>query len=81
MKILPDEIPDDHAPLNEIELPPLLTKIDPMNEVLKDGQNVFVSLLTGRTYTGGCWWIDENKFTVGQSDPIDRSVVESCRIV
>lgn len=74
-------IPDDHAPLTEIELPSLLTMVDRKSELLKDGQNVHVSTLTGRTYTGGCWWIDENRFTVGQSEPIDRSVVETVRVV
>jgi len=79
MKILPDEIPEDAAPLTEI---PFDTSVkDPLANVLVDGQNVFVSTLLGKTYVGGFYWLDVHRFTIGQSEPIDRSIVESARLV
>jgi hypothetical protein len=76
MKILPDEIPDDAAPLNEV---PFETSTAVLRNA--EGQNVFVSLLTGKTFVGRLEWSNDYSFTVGQSDPIDRSVVETARLV
>ncbi len=78
MKILPEEIPDDAAPLTEV---PVIPPVDRLADVLIDGENVFVSLFTGKTYVGGCYWVNADHFTVGQSDPIDRKLVETARIV
>ena len=79
MKILPDEIPEDSSPLTE--LPFDTSAKDPFASVLVDGQNVFVSTLTGNTYVGGLYWVDPYRFTIGQSEPIDHSIVESARVV
>jgi hypothetical protein len=78
MKILPEEIPDDTAPLTEIPLE-ISNAISTLHRA--EGQNVFVSLLTGKTLIGLLEWQDEYSFTVGNSDAVDRSVVESARIV
>lgn len=78
MKILPDEIPDDAAPLTEI---PVVSPIDRLNNVLVEGQNVFVTLFTGEFFVGRCEWINDTTFTVGTSNPIDLTLIESGRIV
>lgn len=78
MKILPDEIPDDAAPLTEV---PLVPPVDRLADVLVDGNNVFVSLFTGQTLVGRCEWQSDYAFTIGTSGLIDRSIVESARIV
>ena len=78
MTILPNEIPEDASPLTEV---PLVPPIDRLGSVLIEGENVFVSLLTGKTLVGGCHWVDPEKLTIGLSEPILRSIVETARIV
>ncbi len=78
MKILPEEIPDDAAPLTEV---PLTPPVDRLSDIFVDGNNVFVSLFTGKTYVGGFYWYNADSFTIGQSDPIDRNLVETARVV
>ncbi len=78
MKILPDEIPDDAVPLTEI---PVIPPYDRLNDVLVEGENVFVTLLTGKFYVGVLEWVSDTKFTVGTSEPLARELVESARIV
>ena len=76
MKILPEEIPDDAAPLTEI---PLETNYASRN--LVEGTNVFVTLLTGKTLVGRCEWVTPTRFTIGSSDPIEVVLVESAKVV
>ena len=78
MKILPDEIPEETAPLTEIPIPPV---IGHATHCLIGGENVFVTLLDGRTLIGRCERNGIQHFTVGNSDPIDMVLVESARIV
>ena len=78
MKILPDEIPDDASPLTEV---PLTPPLDRLASVLEEGNNVFVTLFTGQTLVGRIEWQSDYGFTVGTSDVIDRSIVESARVV
>ena len=78
MKILPDEIPDDASPLTEV---PLTPPLDRLANVLEEGNNVFVTLFTGKTLVGRIEWQNDYAFTIGNSDLVDRSVVESARIV
>ncbi len=75
--ILPEEIPNDAAPLETIPIE--ATK--PGSTALIDGENVFVSLLTGKTLVGRLEWVNATQITVGNSDPIPRELVESARLV
>ncbi len=80
MKILPDEIPADAAPLEGSEHF-VHNAITYKNREVEEGKNMFVSLLTGAHYVGRIEWVDENHFTVGSSDPIPDVLIESAREV
>jgi hypothetical protein len=78
LNILPDEIPEDFAPLEEI---PIETSISCLSDVLHNGNNVYLTTFDGGVYVGGFYWSSNAKdtFTVGQSDPIKLELVETAR--
>lgn len=79
-RILPSEIPENHRPLNETEH--ILTNaVTNKNRNLEEGKNMFVSLVTGEFYVGVIEWIDDQRFTVGNSKPISELLIESAREV
>ncbi len=82
MKILPDEIPDDAAPLSAENIPfSMFTNADRFS-ALKEGENVFVTLLDGSYYIGRYEaGKRRNTFTVGNSKTLFIHLVETARIV
>lgn len=77
MKIIPDYIPEDAAPINASTL--LENAVNARHEKLIEGKNMFVSLLTGEVKVGRIEFIDDERFTVGNSQPIHFATVESAR--
>ena len=78
--IAPEEIPNPSVPLNETEHI-LNNAITHKNRELREGTNMFVSLLTGIHLVGQVEWVDADHFTVGQSKPIPDALIESAREV
>ena len=81
MKILPDEIPDNPVPLDASTLIEVSSSPRVISTAPEEGKNMFVSLLTGHVFVGRIEWVDGDHFTVGQSDPIYYTLVESFREV
>lgn len=79
-RILPADIPQPPVPLNEAEHI-LSNAVTHKNRELTEGENMFVSLLTGQTLVGLVEYVDEDHFTVGSSDPIPDVLIESARVV
>lgn len=76
INVLPDEIFDDASPLEDL---PIDLPTEKFSDVFIDGNNVYVTTVTGNFYVGGFYWVNDHKFTVGQSDPIDVTIVETAR--
>lgn len=75
MTILPNDIPDDAAPLSGVDYMLASTKN------LHQNSNVFVTLFTGKTLVGLCRWVDGYHVTIGTSDPIHCNLIETAREV
>ncbi len=77
MKILPDEIPADAAPLDGSSI--LTDAVTTKRTPLVEGKNMFVALLDGQFKVGRIEFVDATHFTVGNSFPIPLSMVETAR--
>lgn len=78
MKIIPDEIPEDAAPL-DAQTSLLDDAATTKRQSLMEGKNMFVTLLTGEFKVGRIEYVDANRFTVGNSEPIPFNLVEFAR--
>ncbi len=75
----PDFVPDQPIPLED----PSVVNEDPETNgrAVYHGLNMFVSLRNGKTLVGRVETVSLTHFTVGQSDPIPFSLIESARSV
>ena len=79
-RIVPDEIPDDVAPLSGTTYI-VENAVTYRNRRIESGKSMFVSLVTGENYVGLVERYDNNHVTVGLSNPIAEVLIESCREV
>jgi len=75
----PDFVPTETIPLDN----PAEVHEDPETNgrAVYHGLNMFVSLTNGKTLVGRVETVNLTHFTVGQSDPIPFSLIESARSV
>ena len=80
MNIVPDEIPEDVAPLDPNTIL-VENAVHSTHKFAEHGKNMIVHLLNGETLIGRVEWVSHYQFTVGQSGQITPEMVESCREV